>query len=330
MSLSDSVQSINCPVCQAICADPPLYRYTVAESAAHFCPSTRDAERNERLQVSIRKLWQGNECVILRCHQCGFAFGHPFVGGDEEFYSILHEQKGYPSWRWDYDIAFQVATNQFGSGRILEIGAGVGNFLKRLGPKWQCYAVEASDSNRKQLEEAGINVFRDLSEAAKAEAGTFQLIVLFQVLEHIATFQTLLQDCRRLLQPGGRIVITVPDGDAMIRQEQLTGCHDMPPNHINKWTPKSLSLALSKAGFKPGEAINEQPSWQNLKMSLYMRVGTDATYPNSIAAQVYRISNKQLRQPLLTFLGLPALLRMLPSVKQLMQGGAFAIVAEAQ
>lgn len=320
----------NCPVCLHVCEEPPLYRYTVSEAAAHFCPTTRNPERNQRLQSCIRRLWQGDDCVILRCRQCGFAFGHPFVGGDEEFYSILHEQKGYPTWRWDYDIATRVASNKFGGGRILEIGAGVGNFLKHLGPEWQRYAVEASDSNRKELEEAGIQVFRDLSEAAKTEAGTFQLIVLFQVLEHISQFQTLLQDCHRLLHPGGSIIITVPDGDAMIRQEQLTGCPDMPPNHINKWTPHSLALALSKAGFEPGEAINEQPSWQNLKMSLYMRVGTDATRPHSIAAQVYRISNKPLRQSLLACLGLPALLRLLPSVRQLRQGGAFAIVAEAR
>jgi SAM-dependent methyltransferase len=272
-------------------------------------------------------LWQGEECSILRCRECGFAFGHPFVGGDEEFYSILHEQKGYPSWRWDYDVALDAALKGKDGGRILEIGAGVGNFLKSLDQKWERFAVEASESNRAELERAGIKVFRDLSAAVKMEAGSFEVIVLFQVLEHIAEFKSVLAQCRKLLGAGGRLVITVPDGDAMIRQERLTGCPDMPPNHINKFTPQSLSLALHDAGFEAGPAIPEPSSLRNLQASLYMRVTTDATRKHTLAAQVYRIRNKRLRQPFLVLLGAPALLRMLPHVSQLQAGGAFAITA---
>ncbi len=326
MSLSDKIAI--CPVCQTLCDGPPLYRYTVSESAAHFCPATRDAERNLRLQSCIRRLWQADECVILQCRQCGFAFGHPFVGGDEEFYSILHEQKGYPSWRWDYDVAIENVFGKASGGRVLEIGAGVGNFLKSLGPEWQRFAVEASDSNREQLETEGIQVFRDLNLAAETHAGKFQAIVLFQVLEHIAEFKAVLKQCRKLLAEGGRLVITVPDGEAMIRQERVTGCPDMPPNHINKFTPKSLALALKEESFAPGEAIFEPASWQNFKASLYMRVTKDATNSHSIAAQVYRISNRRLRTSLLTLLGLPAMIRLLPHARNLWRGGAFAIIAE--
>jgi SAM-dependent methyltransferase len=324
---STFAQEVHCPVCQSLCQDPPLYQYNVPEAAAHFCPSTRDAERNSRLQACIRRLWQGEESFILRCRECGFAFGHPFVGGDEEFYSILHEQKGYPAWRWDYDVALDAALRAKNGGRILEIGAGVGNFLKSLGREWRRFAVEASESNRAELEKAGIKVFRDLSAAVRTEAGLFEVIVLFQVLEHIAEFKSVLVQCRKLLGEGGRLVITVPDGDAMIRQERLTGCADMPPNHINKFTPQSLSHALRDAGFEPGPAIPEPSSLRNLQASLYMRVTTDAAQKHSLAAQVYRIRDKRLRLPFLALLGVPALLRMLPHVRQLQAGGAFAITA---
>lgn len=325
-------QPVSCPVCASPCRDAPLASYTVAEAAAHFCPPQRDAGRNARLAACIRRLWQGEECHVLRCAACGFAFGHPFVGGDEEFYSILHEQKGYPGWRWDYDVALEAAINPNvngeSGGRILEIGAGVGNFLKSLDQKWQRFAVEASESNRAELEEAGIRVFRDLAQAVETEAGTFRAIVLFQVLEHIAEFKEVLAQCRRLLAPEGRLVITVPDADAMLRQEQLTGHPDMPPNHINKFTPASLARALADAGFAPGEATYEPSSLRNLQASVYMRVLTDAAHDgHSLAAQVYRIPNKRLRQPFLLLLGLPALLRMLPHLGQLQRGGAFAMTA---
>jgi 2-polyprenyl-3-methyl-5-hydroxy-6-metoxy-1,4-benzoquinol methylase len=324
-------QSMNimpaCPVCGNSCSDAPLYRYTASESAAHFCPRSRNADRNRRLHDCIRRLWGREECFILRCCECGFAFGYPFVGGDEEFYSILHEQKGYPAWRWDFDFAIQHALSAFRSGRILDVGAGVGNFLKSVGPAWHSFAVEASESNRQELTEAGIHVFDDLSTAELTQTNSIEIITLFQVLEHIAEFKLVLAQCRRLLCPRGLLVITVPDGDAMIRQECLTGCADMPPNHVNKFTPASLSLALVEAGFSPSPAYNEPSSWRRIPAALHLTVMAKANNERSLAAQIYRISNKRLRQLGLALLAAPTLFSMLPRIDELRAGGAFAMVA---
>lgn len=319
-----------CPVCASPCAGPPLYRYTIEQAATHFCPPTRDADRNRRLQGCIAALWQGKYCVIYRCDQCGFAFGYPFVGGDEEFYCILHEQKDYPAWRWDYDVAIRQAIEKFDGGRVLDIGAGVGMFLRGLDGDWDRHAVEGSETTRRELEASGIRVFRDLSEAAQSYAGTFQVITLFQVLEHIADFDLVLRQCRELLGTGGRLVVTVPDGDAMIRQERLTGCPDMPPNHINKWTPESLTRVLRRSGFECSQAIHEPSSWRNLKANLHLRVGADATNQDSLAAQVYRIRSRPLRIAAMSLLGGSALLRMLPAGRKLRLGGAFAMVGVAE
>ncbi len=307
-----------------------MYRYSASQAAAHFCPPTRDADRFMRLVHCISRLWDGNECVVLRCEDCGFAFGQPFVGGDEEFYGILHEQRDYPSWRWDYDVAIREAVGKFDRGKILDVGAGVGMFLRGLDHKWERYAVEGSEVTRRELEASRIKVFRDLSDVAQSSAGTFQVVTLFQVLEHIAKFDLLLKQCRKLLVPSGRLVVTVPDGEAMIRQERLTGCHDMPPNHINKWTSDSLSRVLQRTGFKCSQPIYEPASWRNLKANLHMRVSADATEQKSLAAQAYRIRNKPLRVAALSLLGGPALLRMLPYSRQLRLGGAFGIVGVAE
>ncbi|HEY9693361.1 MAG TPA: class I SAM-dependent methyltransferase [Oculatellaceae cyanobacterium] len=324
--LKSVLAPIKCPVCGSICSDPPLYHYTAAEAAAHFCPSTRNADRNQRLEKCINKLWEGNDCTIHRCSDCGFAFGNPFVGGDEEFYSILHEQKDYPGWRWDYDMALKEALGAFTGGKILEIGAGAGVFLRHLGKEWQCYAMEGSEITRKNLEATGIKVFRNFSEVPPSEVGTFQVVSLFQVLEHIADFRTVLSEGYQLLADGGRLFLTVPDGEAMIRQEKLTGCADMPPNHLLKWTPDSLARALRDAGFEPSQATYEPASLKNLKDSLHLRMISDATNERSLAAQVYRISNKPIRAGLLAGLAVPALLRMFPYISQLTQGGSFAMV----
>src|SRR5882724_9047022 len=139
---------VRCPVCGSECASQPLYRYTATQAAAHFCPPTRDLERNRRLHDCIDTLWHGSDCTIHRCDECGFAFGYPFVGGDEEFYRLLHEQKEYPAWRWDYDVAIGEAVRKFEGGRILDVGAGVGMFLRELEGSWECYAIEGSEVTR--------------------------------------------------------------------------------------------------------------------------------------------------------------------------------------
>jgi SAM-dependent methyltransferase len=327
-SISREAATATCPVCQKPCLDEPLYRYTGAQAAAHFCPPTRDADRYVRLLNCVRRLWNGDECVVLRCGKCGFGFGQPFVGGDEEFYDILLEQKDYPTWRWDYDVALLQAVSKFGGGRILDVGAGMGRFLQGLDASWQCFAVESCEATRNDLEAAGIEVFRDMPTAAQNHANTFQVITLFQVLEHVSAFASLLDQCYELLAPGGRIVVTVPDGDAMIRQERVTGCHDMPPNHIGKWTPVCLARALAHAGFTSDQPIFEPASWNNLKSNLHMRVSADASKPKSFAAQAYRFRNRPLRIAALSLLAGPALLRMLRYGRELRLGGAFAMIGQ--
>ena len=321
--------SIDCPVCQTEVNPTPLASYTSAQSAAHFCPETRSPERYSRLKDCIEKLWQGKESVVLQCPACEFAFGYPFVGGDEEFYTILHEQQDYPSWRWDYGVAMTEIFEPLGGGSVLEIGAGSGALLKVLNDQWKKFAVEGSELTRQPLEQLGIEVFRDLDLAISNYPKSFDVIVMAQVLEHISDFQPLLSQCHQLLKPGGKLFIGVPLGEAMIRQEQLTGCADMVPNHINKWTPKSLSIALTQAGLQPSAPIFQPASLKNLKASLHLKIIFDATRPNSLAAQIYRIPQRRLRAPLLACLGLPAFLKMLPYAKKLTLGGAFAMVGIA-
>jgi hypothetical protein len=157
-----------CPVCGQLCSDPPLARYGVRQAATHFCPATRNLDRHQRLLACIRRLWSGDECIVLRCQNCGFSFGFPHVGGDEQFYSILHEQKNYPAWKWDYDLGIAEAINKHAAGNVIDVGAGDGDFLMRLPAGWNRYATEGSAFNRDALGQKGIQVFQDISEALAA------------------------------------------------------------------------------------------------------------------------------------------------------------------
>jgi hypothetical protein len=111
----------------------------------------------------------------------------------------------------------------------------------------------------------------------------------------------------------------------MRRQEELTGCPDMPPNHVGKWTPRSLQLALRDAGFDPGEPVFETASWATLRNAIYLRILADRERPHSLAAQIYRIRNRALRIAGVTLLSIPTFFKMAPHLTTLSKGGAFAM-----
>lgn len=319
---------MKCPLCDAGVRSPAIHRYSVDQAAAHFCPPSRNAERYERLRQVVRRLWGGDTSEVYVCEHCGFGFGWPHVGGDDEYYGILHEQAGYPADRWEYGLTAAHLSQRFpGGGSILDIGTGDGSFLKKLGSTWRTCATEGSDTTRRQLRASGIECFDDTAHAIAMAPGAFQAVTMFQVLEHVAAFRVLLRDCFGLLQPGGVIAISVPLAAAMFAQERLTGCQDMTPNHINKWSPESLALALRKAGFSPEPAAIEPGG---IGAALY-RVGLmtraqAAANPASLAATAYRIQQRPVRLGFLTLISGLNLIGSIPKIPSLMDGSSFLML----
>lgn len=322
------IGNAQCPVCGSV-SHEVLARYRACEAAAHFCTASRNLERNQRLYRCIARLWGGDDAYFLRCESCGFGYGFPFVGGDEEFYSILHEQRGYPRQRWEFDFATKyVASKSFDlAPKVLDVGAGDGSFLKMLPPHWQRFAVEGSPNTRQLLETSEISVFRDLETAAAGNR--FSLITMFQVLEHLANFEDVLMSCRIMVQQEGVLIISVPDCDVMIAQERATGVADMPPNHINKWTPQSLGIALRKSGFSVECVQKEKPSVNTLRSALHLKMLAMARTPG-LAAWIYRLNSRSARILLLTLVAILTVPWMITHVSYLTRGGSFLVVARPQ
>ncbi len=276
-----------CPVCAKACEDGPVERFGVDEAATHFCPRTKNADRHERLRAVIRRLWGADETAVYRCRDCGFGFGWPHVGGDEAFYSILHESPGYPSWRWEYDKTAALLDDAFPQGgRVLDIGTGDGSFLLRLQDRWKKAATESTEVMRRALRAKGIEVYDDLDAAARAAPASFHAVTLFQVIEHVASFRPMLEAARRLLAPGGLVVASAPDGDAIPVRQRVTRYPDMPPNHINRWTPASLAKAFEACGFEPVVGVREPPAMRYAKESVFARLRYEVAYqPRSFAAR---------------------------------------------
>lgn len=96
--------------------------------------------------------------------------------------------------------------------RILDIGCGVGAFVRRLGEFSS--DIVGTDIDRESVRrgsQALPNLALALGEHMPFKDGTFEVILLHEVLEHVDNDVETLNEARRLLAPGGRIVIFCPN-----------------------------------------------------------------------------------------------------------------------
>ena len=319
---------IECPLCQHHLTNAPVSIYGLEAAAEHFAPINRNPERYQRLKNTIQGIWGGRSSAFFyRCPACDFGFGFPHQGGNEAFYGILHESPGYPTWRWEYEVGYAAQKNYTANSAILDIGTGDGQFLLPIqDPKWQRYATENSDTNREKLRQQGIQIIEH--EHFDEWESRFDVVTMFQVLEHIAEFKTVLNSTYGILKKGGRVVVSVPDCENMTVQETLIGYADMVPNHINKWSPKSLAMAMAEAGFAIEAVVPEKAGFKNFLDNLQYKLRAVATQKGSLAQQIYAIENKKLRILGLASISLYYALGLLPHLSYCLKGKTFAIVGK--
>ncbi|MEO7292771.1 MAG: class I SAM-dependent methyltransferase, partial [Ginsengibacter sp.] len=228
--------------------------------------------------------------------------------------------------RWEYDLTINEFFKEIPVLKILDIGTGAGFFLDKVNCPLK-YAMEGSETNRTLLKQKGYHVLTGDNEFIEKNRESFNYITMFQVLEHISDFENIFIRANRISILQGTLIISVPDCDAMILQEKLTGYPDIFPNHINKWTPQSLELVLNKFGFKKEEVIYEAASFRKFLDSVHLKISHRATMNGTLAANIYKIKNKKIRILLLLFYSMFVLPSLLPYYKKLSGRGSFLLRA---
>lgn len=94
-------------------------------------------------------------------------------------------------------------------GRILDIGAGTGDFLLECkNQNWEILGIEPNDKAKGIALGKGIK-FGDTIE--KLESNSFDVITMWHVLEHVPDVEHQVAELKRLLKPSGTIIIAVPN-----------------------------------------------------------------------------------------------------------------------
>jgi SAM-dependent methyltransferase len=102
--------------------------------------------------------------------------------------------------------------------------------------------------NRDALAQAkgnGLTVFGEsLQSFAPKNLNKFDVVCLFQVVEHISEVGEFLAACIETMRPGGKLILSVPNNDALMFRLQNLSPLNSPPHHMGLWEINSLiSLA---------------------------------------------------------------------------------------
>ncbi|QIN77695.1 methyltransferase domain-containing protein [Rubrobacter marinus] len=136
-------------------------------------------------------------------------------------------------------------------GRVLDVGSGAGETMKelrRLG--WE---VEGVDFDADAVEVArrsyGLDVRLGTLESQNYPSNRFDAVVMSHVIEHVHHPVEFLSECRRVLKPGGRLIVITPNTASL--GHRLFGVAWLPldpPRHLVLFSRKTLALAAQAAG----------------------------------------------------------------------------------
>jgi 2-polyprenyl-3-methyl-5-hydroxy-6-metoxy-1,4-benzoquinol methylase len=142
------------------------------------------------------------------------------------------------------------------SRRLLEIGSGYGSFLEAAATAgWDAEGVEISRYACDVARGRGCQVYCGQLEAAPVAESAFDVIVMWDVIEHLTSPLEVLSRVARLLRPGGAVFIRTPDARALapsLGPIRFIYRHFVypanTPEHVFHFTPAGLARVLANVG----------------------------------------------------------------------------------
>ncbi|MER5622140.1 class I SAM-dependent methyltransferase [Streptosporangium sp. NPDC002544] len=140
-------------------------------------------------------------------------------------------------------------------GRALDIGAaGGGNTRVLIEYGWDALAADYSETAVELARERGLQAVHADARDLPLPDMRFDLVLAFDVLEHIEEDHKAVRELVRVLQPGGTALITVPCDMA------LWSAHDVASCHVRRYTRDGLNSLLTGEGL----IIDRMWSWNVL------------------------------------------------------------------
>jgi len=155
-----------------------------------------------------------------------------------------------PIARWLFDV--NVPLDGRRGLRVLEVGSGFGDLLVYLKARGcDVLGTDLSPAAVARAGEYGIEVRLGALRDLALPAGAFDAVVMSHSLEHVPDPNDELAEVARLLTPGGRLHLAVPNGDAVrLRLDEAGWVHLSAPLHYWFFDARSVTRLLERHGYR--------------------------------------------------------------------------------
>lgn len=221
------------------------------------CPSCGESDGYNPLWKVPDHLWFPDRYFqLVRCHRCRFVYLNPRPDDKEmqDHYpdfahaSALLPMTMPPAFLW----RIQQIESRKKEGKLLDVGCGNGLFLAFAVERgWDGYGLDNSPGAiRVAQNRLGDRIRLTTLLEASYPSDSFDIISLFEVLEHLPDFTDHLREIHRILKPGGWLCVSVPNFASLERWifgKWWVGLDA--PRHLQQFTPASLHFFLKESGF---------------------------------------------------------------------------------
>jgi 2-polyprenyl-3-methyl-5-hydroxy-6-metoxy-1,4-benzoquinol methylase len=273
-----------------------------------LCPFCRN-EASRRFELAHTVVWK------CRAADCGLQFADPQL--DEIDLARAYAKHYYPSSRNGSDVdyentpeeilrqTFQRAHAKFGplAGKnLLDFGCGIGKLCQIAREHGvQTTGVEADSCARQIARKSGaLRVYASLDELRATEPGArFEIIVIWDVIEHLREPWVDLGALSALLQPGGWLLLSTPNANsfrALLRRERWE--NTVNPTHFYYFERRSLRLVLERAGFC--EVAEWRFSIHYPRHTTLQRMVHRALFACRLQGQLLFVARSQMREASMT------------------------------
>jgi SAM-dependent methyltransferase len=270
---------------------PPARKLEWEEVDCPLCDGTRRQVLLEApdLGPGSSGLW----FAVVRCPDCGLCFTNPrpTPASIGQFYPDVYRPhqapRRPPSWRRGRKERQTVPWH--GQGRLLDFGCGGGSYLQRMHALgWRVTGLDVSATAVERIRSAlGLPALVGTLPHPQLEPASFDVISMWHSLEHVHDPLTVLREARRLLAPGGRLLVAVPNIAGLPFRWFGPAWYALDvPRHLTHFTPATLEGMLRRAGFRTGPVrMVRHSDWLRASARLACRLWPAARWPRWLAAK---------------------------------------------
>jgi SAM-dependent methyltransferase len=275
------VEQVNCNLCGASDA-VVLYPSTLPDGEDHTL-------NVEALQCT--NLGYGIHGPVVKCRHCGLVYINPRPNGSE----VLNDYQYVVDELYIQELEGRVLTFRRhlrpleqivgppNGKRLLDVGCHVGVFVDVAQQRgWEACGVEPSRWAAEQAQARGLKVINGTLFSSNFEDASFDVVTLWDVIEHVPDPRAELCKAHQLLKPGGVVVLHTIDIESLFAR--LMG-HRWPwlmEMHLYYFSPRTLRRMLEDIGF---QVIYSSPQGR------YLRLGYLVSRLQPFSRPLYRLLN---------------------------------------